>query len=290
MNDINQPNIIEKTIKIQADDVSTKASKLIAEATGLTQAQVKDAMQKGAVWLRSGKSQKRIRRATKALKAGDELQFNYNAEILNQVVPEPTLIHDAGDYSIWFKPFGLGCQGSRWGDFSSMARWIELNLAQLTEKPQRPVFLVHRLDRATTGLMVLCHSKHAARTFSQAFAEGNVDKRYQAIVKDDKATFPQTITAGTPIDGKASQSIFTFADHKNGQSLVDVKLLTGRKHQIRKHLSGMGFPIVGDRLYGEARAKDVDLQLQSVSLAFDCPLGGEKQVFKVGQELRLKLP
>lgn len=184
-------DIIETCLTIDADSSQLKASQLLANHTDLSQAKIKDAMQKGAVWLLRGKDKKRLRRASKALKVGDRLELNYNAELLNQVVPEPQLIHDAQDYSVWFKPYGLYCQGSRWGDFASINRWVETNLPKLLNNAERPVFLVHRLDRATTGLILLCHSKTAARLFSEMFQESKMDKRYQAIVQGDLSALPQ---------------------------------------------------------------------------------------------------
>jgi tRNA pseudouridine32 synthase/23S rRNA pseudouridine746 synthase len=282
-------DIIETYLTIDADSSQLKASQLLANHTDLSQAKIKDAMQKGAVWLLRGKDKKRLRRASKALKVGDRLELNYNAELLNQVVPEPQLIHDAQEYSLWFKPYGLSCQGSRWGDFASINRWVEINLSKSLNNSERPVFLVHRLDRATTGLILLCHSKTAARLFSEMFQEGKMDKRYQAIVHGDFSALPQDYEVDRMVDGKAARSIFSYVDSNDDCSLVDVQLLTGRKHQIRQHLSALGYPIVGDRLYGTGDNETRDLQLQSVSLGFTCPISGVEQLFEVAAAQGLQL-
>lgn len=283
-------DVIQITLKINAANSTQKPSRLLAESSGLSHQTIKDAMQKGAVWLCRGRTKKRLRRVNKALQLNDELVLNYDPEILNQQVPTPELVHDQGDYSIWFKPYGLYCQGSRWGDFASIDRWVETHMASLVGGSQRPVFLVHRLDRATSGLMLLCHSKKAARLFSQKFADGQVDKRYQAIIQGDFSTFPAQVTVEQPIDGKASVSLFSCVKVKNDQSLLDVVLKTGRKHQIRKHLRHLGYPIVGDRLYGQVNENDPDLQLQSVGLSFECPFSKEQQAFVLDSAKRLRLP
>ncbi|MDB4224497.1 hypothetical protein N9850_12035, partial [Granulosicoccus sp.] len=140
--------IIETCLIVDSDNSQLKASQLLASHTMLSQAKIKDAMQKGAVWLVRGNDKRRLRRASKPLKVGDRLELNYNAELLSQLVPEPQLIHDAQHYSVWFKPFGLYCQGSRWGDFASINRWVEINLPKIINSAERPVYLVHRLDRA----------------------------------------------------------------------------------------------------------------------------------------------
>ncbi len=285
--------IIEIKLTVDEDTCQIKASQLLASQSKLSQVKVKEAMQKGAVWLSRGQGKQRLRRASKALKPGDRLELNYNPEVLAQAVPEPGLVHDAGEYSIWFKPYGLNCQGSRWGDFASINRWVETHLAALSSQGERPAFLVHRLDRATSGLMLLCHSKQAARLFSEMFRNGQVDKRYQAIVQGDLSTLPQDYELNLPIEGKAACSTFSFVARKGVCSLVDVKLLSGRKHQIRQHLSSLGYPIVGDRLYGlqeDGEPSDTrDLQLQSVSLSFVCPLRHQSQYFRLAETFRLQL-
>ncbi|MFL0798764.1 MAG: RNA pseudouridine synthase [Cellvibrionaceae bacterium] len=256
----NSSDVIEAKLEVTAENCQQKASLLLANDTSLSQEKIKDAMSKGAVWLlrkhKQGVSKQRLRRASKKLQAGDVLEINYNPQILNQTVPEPELVFDGKDYSVWFKPYGLYCQGSRWGDFASINRWVEVNLPALIEGNERPVFLVHRLDRATSGLILLCHSKNAARLFSEMFRAGKIDKRYQAIVHGDFSQLPQPCEVNEPVDEKAARSVFSFSSGKEGLSLLDVKLVTGRKHQIRKHLSGLGFPIVGDRLYGLSKSKE----------------------------------
>ncbi len=282
-------HVIETSVTIDAEHSLFKASKILAEHTGLSQASIKEAMQKGAVWLHRGQDKKRLRRASKRLNIGDELFLNYDADILSQEVIEPELIHDALHYSVWFKPYGLACQGSRWGDFSSINRWVEANLHRLQNGTERPALLVHRLDRATSGLMLICHSKQAARQFSDLFQTGKVDKRYQAVVHGDFSQYPAQMEINTPVDGKAAKSLFTHVERDAQHSLVDIQLLTGRKHQIRKHLSELKHPIVGDRLYGKKDGGERDLQLQSVSLQFTCPVGGKEEHFSLANNKRLSL-
>ena len=284
-------DIIEICLTIDADNQQLKASQLLAMHTPLSQTRIKDAMQKGAVWLLRGNGKKRLRRASKPLQVGDKLALNYNAQLLDQPVPEPQLVHDAQDYSIWFKPYGLYCQGSRWGDFASINRWVEINLPGLLDCKERPVFMVHRLDRATTGLILLCHNKSAARLFSDMFREGKMDKRYQAVVCGDFSGFPPNHEVNQMVDGKTALSFFSHVAYKDGCSLVDVRLMTGRKHQIRHHLSSLGYPIAGDRLYGNNEVIDGnrDLQLQAVSLQFTCPISGKDLQFSVADNQRLRL-
>ena len=70
-------------------------------------------------------------------------------------------------------------------------------------------------------------------------------------------------------------------DASKNQSLLEARIETGRKHQIRRHLADLGYPVVGDRLYGNGEAGGVDLQLMAFMLAFRCPVSGEKVVYQL---------
>ncbi|MDG2354299.1 MAG: RNA pseudouridine synthase, partial [Gammaproteobacteria bacterium] len=79
---------------------------VLANATPLSKQVLKSALDKGCVWLKSGKKTNRVRRVKKPLKAGDEVFIYFNEKILSSVVDKPELLLDKKDYSIWFKPAG----------------------------------------------------------------------------------------------------------------------------------------------------------------------------------------
>ena len=91
----------------------------------------------------------------------------------------------------------------------------------------------------------------------------------------------------TDIDSKTALSIVKKIEYNQNlnRSLLSIQIETGRKHQIRKHLSEFGFPIHGDRLYGDAKANDEDLQLSSVFLSFPCPMYNKNQTYILPDEL-----
>ena len=251
---------------------------LLQGATGLSKQRIKLAMTQGAVWMTRGKNTQRLRRATRKLRAGDEVHLYYDAEILAETPAEPTLIADVGDYSVWNKPYGLRSQGSKWGDHCTVARWAERHL-----QPERPAFTVHRLDRAANGLIVVAHSKGMAAKLSGLFRERAVEKRYRALVAGDFSSQPNLLRLEQPIDGKEAVSEISFVEiNADGdQSLVDVRIETGRKHQVRRHLKELGHPVIGDRMYGAGEQDGVDLQLTAYLLAFHCPVSGEPVEYRL---------
>ena len=235
--------------------------------------QLKTAMTKGALWLTDGRHTHRLRRASRLLKASQQLHFYYDHKVLSAPIAQASLLCDCQDYSLWYKPKGMMSQGSKWSDHSTIVR-----VAQLYFQPERQGFIVHRLDRATDGIVVVGHTKKATQALCDMFASRRVDKRYLAVVKGQ---FPVKVSVDEAIDGKHALSHCSrvYYDKRQDLSLVEVKIDTGRKHQIRRHLSGLGFAILGDRLYGFRGdgsqgdgACEVDLQLCAYAIAFVCPI------------------
>jgi len=245
---------------------------LLQSATGLSKQRIKRAMTNGAVWLTRGNNTRRLRRVKRALHIGDEVHLYYDARILAEMPEEPRLIADVGGYSVWCKPYGLLSQGSKWGDHCTLVRWAEHHLL-----PERPAFTVHRLDRAANGLILVAHSKRMAAALSALFQERVVEKRYRAVASGDFSSQPNPLRVEHPIDAKAAVSEFSLhsVSTDGRQSLVDVRIETGRKHQIRRHLAELGHPVIGDRLYGAGADDGVDLQLTAYLLAFHCPVSNQ---------------
>ena len=271
----------EKHIKVSQE--KGVAIDLLAVETALSKQKIKQVMLKGAVWLTKGKHTQRLRRAKRVIKLGETLHIYYDPKVLEMIPPEPELIFDQGRYSVWNKPYGMLSQGSKWGDHCTLTRWAEQHLS-----PQRVSFVVHRLDRAANGLIIIAHEKGAAAALSTLFQQRKVDKRYQIWVHGQfsvEATSTKPIKVDSDIDGRHAISYFTFIkyDAQNNRSLVDVRIDTGRKHQIRRHSALLDFPVIGDRMYGNQNDKE-DLQLMAYSLAFTCPYTHNDQQFNLLEE------
>jgi tRNA pseudouridine32 synthase/23S rRNA pseudouridine746 synthase len=260
-----ETTLFESHIPVTADNKT--ALQHLADSTPLSKQKLKAAMHNGAVWLESAIGIHRIRRAKKSVHRGEILHLYYDETIQNSKPPAAELIADEGEYSIWNKPYGMYSQGSKWGDHCTIYRWAEEHLT-----PQRPAFLVHRLDRAASGLIILAHSKKMAAIFANLFETRQIQKQYKAIVDGslDHLLLPYTIT--DQIDNRPAVSkIISARALENNKTILTIEIETGRKHQIRKHLAGLNYPIVGDRFYNPKQSAE-NLQLQACYLKFVCPV------------------
>jgi 23S rRNA-/tRNA-specific pseudouridylate synthase len=271
MNDAKQHIELHLPITSEATDHPPNMGELnavthLSLCSKLSKQQIKQAMFKGAVWLTRGKQTQRLRRAKKILLPGDTLHLYYDEKIISEKPQAAILVADVNAYSLWYKPYGMYCQGSKWADHCTINRWIEQNT-------QRPAYIVHRLDRAATGLLIISHEKKCTGALASLFQQRRLKKCYRAIVHGQFPTSDMPKTLNEPIEGREAIShvqLINYFDQAD-QSLVEINIETGRKHQIRRHLSGIGHPIVGERMYSTHNDSD-DLQLCSWSLTFTCPL------------------
>lgn len=255
------------TCRVHVDTADRRAIDWLAEACDLSRSQLKDAMNKGAVWLLRQRQRQRLRRATKCPQVGDTLELWYDPELLARTSPAPTLVADEGRYSVWSKPAGMLAQGNEYGDHCALLRFVEQQL-----RPQRLVFLVHRLDREASGLMLVAHDGRAAAALSELWSKRDVDKRYCVSVAGRWPQADWSLLDG-PLDGREALTEVRLLNYlpDADRSDLEVRIHTGRKHQIRRHLAAAGFPVIGDYRYGRRRAGET-LQLRATGLSFNCPL------------------
>ncbi len=256
---------------------TASACELLATRSGFSKGKIKDAMNKGAVWrVPSSGPMQRLRRATATLNAGEKLELHYNEEVLAKQVSASVLVADEHHYSVWFKPSGVLAQGTMEGDHCALLRQAELYF-----KMSRPVFLVHRLDREASGLMLVAHSPNAAARLSALFQNNAIYKRYWVQVRGQLTAASGVID--TPLDGKTARTEYTVEGYDAGAdtSILNVVIDTGRLHQIRRHLQGLGHPVIGDPKYGSGNKSPAGLQLNAVQLRFCCPFTDKEMDFSV---------
>ncbi|MCF8057211.1 MAG: RluA family pseudouridine synthase [Desulfocapsa sp.] len=259
------------------------ACQLLADTSGLPKERIKHAMAKGAVWLtRSGNKERRLRKAKFKLKPGDHLQLFYNPDILAQTPPQPFCLEEHEHYSVWFKPPWLLSQGTRYGDHCSLLRLAEKSNTDIDFK------LIHRLDREASGLMLLAHNRNAAMLLSKLFQENKIEKRYFAEVDGNPQIPQEGLQLTTPLDDKPAKTEILTAHHGNstGTTLLDIRLHSGRLHQIRRHLADWGHSVLGDPKYGNKEQKTLSsLHLCAWKVSFLCPFTQKKRSYQVPVEL-----
>ena len=274
--EIKRPNLPEKRPIITAELVVQKndprrAPDVLAHYTGLPKARIKEAMGKGAVWLkRGGRRPMRLRRVTTTLDTGDRLALYYDSAVLSTDPPKAQCLRDFVRYSAWHKPAGLMVEGSRFGDHATLARQVELHFG-------RPVHLVHRLDREASGILLVAHKPQAAARLSILFRERQLAKEYRIEVRGDLRQRGAQGRITAPLDGKETITEYEVIEYgpERDVTCAQVLMRTGRYHQIRRHFEGIGFPLMGDPKYGRGNADPRGMQLTAVGLRFKCPWTGE---------------
>lgn len=155
------------------------------------------------------------------------------------------------------KPGDVVCHPSKAGPWSSLAGAVKAGLG--LEKAH----LVFRLDRETSGVVLFAKHERAASRLQRAMQDGRIRKTYLAVLVgelqteaavdqplgDDEAS-PVFVKTRVRPDGRAARSRFRPLAADGGFTLAEVRIETGRKHQIRAHAQWLGFPVVGDKIYG----------------------------------------
>jgi len=158
-------------------------------------------------------------------------------------------------------------------------------------KSRNRVFVVHRLDQWTSGVLVFAKSEEVKLRLQAQWKD--TGKKYFAVVYGTPAKKEDTITSylaenkayvvystADAAKGKLARTAYKVLKETKEFSLLEISLLTGRKNQIRVHLADVGHPIVGDRKYGKAGDTHRRLALHSRSISFKHPAGGKQMTFE----------
>jgi 23S rRNA pseudouridine1911/1915/1917 synthase len=202
------------------------------------------------------------------------------------------VVHDDADIVVVDKPVGVAAHPSPgWSGPTVVGVLAAAGYRVSTSGAAERQGVVHRLDVGTSGLMVVAKSERAYSVLKQAFRDRTVDKRYHALVQGHPD--PSSGTVDAPIDrhptldykwavvagGRPSVTHYETIEAVRAASLLDVRLETGRTHQIRVHMAAIRHPCVGDLTYGAdpALAASAGLErqwLHAVRLGFAHPADG----------------
>jgi 23S rRNA pseudouridine1911/1915/1917 synthase len=190
---------------------------------------------------------------------------------------EIRVLHEDDDLAVVFKPPGLRVNGNQ---YRTLERALPHNLTPSPLADAITPRVCHRLDAKTSGLVATAKTRQALVGISQAFMNREVDKRYRAVVI---GRLDGTGTETSEVDARSAHTTWSAIGHTRALrtdwvTKVDLVPHTGRKHQLRVHMAGLGHPILGDIPYGlEGKTlRGKGLFLCAVQLAFNHPLTGTR--------------
>jgi 23S rRNA pseudouridine1911/1915/1917 synthase len=212
-------------------------------------------------------------------------------------VPGLSVVYEDTDIVVVDKPAGVAAHPTPgWTGPTVLAGLLATGHTIATSGAAERQGIVHRLDAGTSGLMVVAKSERAYSVLKNAFRERTVDKLYEALVQGHPDPLRGTVDApiarhpsgdgrfAVVTGGRPSVTHYDTTEAFRAASLVEVKLETGRTHQIRVHMAALRHPCVGDRLYGADPSLTARLGLSrqwlhAVRLAFAHPADGRRVEF-----------
>lgn len=262
----------------------TSIESLTAEQQKFKYSDILQCLDNGAAWLTKKNKTKRIFNPETIIEAGQTLHIYCNQFTLEPCPYTPLLISDEIDFSVWLKPSGMLSQGSKFGSHWSIHRWIEQHHFK-----DRECFITHRLDRFTEGLILVAHNKQTNFELHRLFEARQIHKTYRAIVRG-LFEIGEIVEINSQINKQDATSVATGLSQETQKniSLVEIEPKTGRKHQVRRHLSYMGHSVINDRQYGETPYTG-DLMLQACGLEFNHPISGKEFKFTIPESSILTL-
>ncbi len=269
----------------------------LARMFGLSRTQAQDLVGSGAVLVDGSPAAKSDR-----VRAGDWLDVTLPPPpVALTARPEPVpglgIVYEDDDIVVVDKPVGVAAHPTPgWSGPTVLQGLLAAGHTVATSGAAERQGIVHRLDAGTTGVMVVAKSERAYSVLKQAFRDRTVDKGYHALVQGHPDPLRGTIDA--PIgrhpsgdgrfaivsDGRPSVTHYDTLEAFRAASLLEVRLETGRTHQIRVHMAAVRHPCVGDRLYGAdpvlAQRLGMSRQwLHAVRLGFAHPADGRRVEF-----------
>jgi 23S rRNA pseudouridine1911/1915/1917 synthase len=275
---------VRLSLRVVAEQSGQRLDQVIAAPIG-SRAQAAALIEAGAVTVDG-----RLVRKRHAVTAGETVVVTTPATVLSAPEADPapfTVLHEDADLLVVDKPAGVVVHPAR-GHWTGTLAQALAGRAAGGEDPGR-AGIVHRLDRDTSGLLVVARSEIAHRELKGQLGRRELHREYVALV--DGAPQARTGTIEAPIgrdrrnrtrmsldsdDPREARTHFTLQRRVGAASLLEVVLDTGRTHQIRVHLGAIGLPVAGDPVYGTAGAYGLQRQfLHAARLSFVHPVTGE---------------
>jgi len=257
---------------------------LAHEIPELSRGKAKKVLAVGGVFL----NKKRVKVAGRLVREGQKIEVHTLDEraLPNQEsAPRPVIpiVSQTDNYIVVDKPSGLFSAPTPETDQNDLVHFLEEDLhASGALSAGKHLHLIHRLDRPTSGLMVLAMQKTAAAALSKQVAEHTMDRVYWALLAGE---VHEATSVNLPIAQRQATTHFEPIEVNNGISLVEARLETGRTHQVRIHAESLGAPVAGDSKYGRRILRGLStrpprLALHARALSFVDPAAKKKVEFQ----------
>jgi 23S rRNA pseudouridine955/2504/2580 synthase len=295
---------VRKILAGPAGDGQRLDNFLLRELKGVPRSRVYRLLRRGEVRVNGGRAKPEYRLAAADLVRLPPIREAPTGEAAPARVPDSlqavvrdALIHEDEQILAFNKPAGLAVHGGSGLSFGLIEALRAL-------RPDEPLELAHRLDRDTSGCLIVARTRAALRELHALLREGQVEKHYTALVagrwqlgrkKIDAPVLTHLRQGGERMvrvhaEGKHAISIFDPREHyRDLASLMDVEIHTGRTHQIRVHATFAGHPVAGDEKYGlrefNSRMREFGLRrmfLHSTAIAFRWPGSKQKVAITIG--------
>ncbi|HEY4176680.1 MAG TPA: RluA family pseudouridine synthase [Kofleriaceae bacterium] len=277
-----------QTFTVSPDDEGLRLDQIVPKRLpSLSRRKARAVIDLGGVFV----DRTRVKVAGRTVRVGQVIEVNVGGAIERTEPPlAPTIVFSDEHIIIADKPPGLVTAPTPESDRGDL-------LDQLSQQFGE-VFLVHRIDLPTSGLLVFARTRDANKKLADLFKVHDIDREYRAVAVGDVAE--QTIDR--PVDGKHAVTHLRVVEKLANATLVAARLETGRTHQIRLHLAGLGTPIAGDSQHGGEKSRTFiprapRLALHAARLGFKHPATGAVVTFEspLPDELakwvaRLRLP
>jgi 23S rRNA pseudouridine1911/1915/1917 synthase len=257
--------------EVLADEAGLRLDQVVPRhVAGLSRRKARAVIDLGGVFV----DRARVKVAGRPVRAGQLIEVNIGGAVeRSEPPPAPEIVFVDDHVIVAEKPAGLVTAPTPESDRGDL-------LDQLVRR-YGEVYLVHRLDLPTSGLLVFARTRDANKQLGGAFARHDVDREYRAVAIGSVA--PQTVDR--PIQGKRAVTSIGVLEALAGATLVSVRLETGRTHQIRIHLAGLGTPVAGDHQHGGEASRTFTpraprLALHAAMLGFTHPATGERVKFE----------
>ncbi|GAB4572432.1 MAG: RluA family pseudouridine synthase [Anaerolineae bacterium] len=288
------PTAADFELTVDEADAGTRLDRLIAEQVeDLSRTRIQTLIKDGLVTVNGAASKPAYK-----LEAGDRIAVHLPEPETSEIVPEDIpldVLYEDNDLIAINKPAGMVVHPSYGHTSGTLVNAVLYRWPELREVgDQHRAGIVHRLDKDTSGVIVVARTPRAHRALAEQFEQRRTTKKYLALVEGNPQSASGRIEA--PIgrdprqrkrmavirDGREAITEYTVLEYYADHALLEVRIFTGRTHQIRVHLAFIGHPIVGDDVYGY-RKQRIKLKrnfLHAAELTVYSPTTGEPLTFR----------